>query len=93
MFLPQCWAFHVAAMSRDNDHFQGASADKSTITIKGFHSPPELCGTTVYFCFDSDAAALTGGHLFTGVCLAQVKTQMLDCKLYVNLLFLMFMGQ
>lgn len=61
MFLPQCWAFHVTAMSRDNDHFQGASADKSTATIKGFHSPLELCGATLYFYFDSDAAALAGG--------------------------------
>lgn len=67
VFLPQRWAFHVAAMSRDNDHFQGASADKSTATIKGFHSPPELCGATVYFYFDLDTAALGGGILFTEV--------------------------
>lgn len=58
VFLPEHWAFHVAPMSRDNDHFQGAAADKST--TKGFHSPPELCGATVYFYFDLDAAALAG---------------------------------
>lgn len=81
MFLPQRWAFHVAATSRDNDHFQGASADKSTATNKGFHSPPELCGATVYFYFDLDAAALAGGHLFTEVCLAQIKMDgwMVNC--------------
>lgn len=68
MFLPESRAFHVAAMSRDNDHFRGASADKSTATIKGFLSPLELCGVTVVFYFDLVAAALVGGNLFTEVC-------------------------
>lgn len=68
----------MAAISRDNDHLQGASADKSTATIKGFHSSLELCGATVYFRFDLHVTALAGGHLFTEVYLAQVKKYNID---------------
>lgn len=49
MFLPGRRAFHVAAMSGDNDRFQGASVDKSTATMRGFHSPPERRGAKVRF--------------------------------------------
>lgn len=87
MFLPQRRAFHVTAMSSDNDHFQGNSADKSTAAIKGFHSPLELCGATVYFYTDryTDAAALAGGF-------GSLRSVIREAKLYASLLYLMCMG-
>lgn len=47
-------------MCTDNDHFRGASADKSTAAIKGFHSPLQLRGAAVDFYFDLDLAASVG---------------------------------
>lgn len=35
------------------------------------------------FYFDSDAAALAGGHLFTEVCLAQVSVGSIACQFTV----------